>query len=100
MDCTMRCFKKSAKIVDRLIDDEIVIVPVSPELSRQGNIYNLEPVGAKIWQMINGRNTVEQIRDHIIAAMDVSPEQAEKDLIAFLKDLEDIGAIEEVKNNV
>jgi hypothetical protein len=97
MEYMEKCFKKSQNIVDRLIDDEIIIVPVSSKLSSQGTIYNLDPVGAKIWQWIDGKNTVAKIKQYIVETMDVSCEQAEKDLIEFLKDLESVGAIEEAK---
>lgn len=97
MEYADKCFKKSQNVVDRLIGDEVVIVPVRSELAAQGTIYNLDPVGAEIWQRIDGRSSVREIREHLVKTMDVSPEQAEKDLIEFLKDLESVGAIEEVE---
>jgi hypothetical protein len=96
MEYVDKCFKKSRNVVDRLIGDEVVIVPVRSELSVQGTIYNLDPVGAQIWQKIDGTSSVREIREHLVNTMDVSRDQAEKDLIEFLKDLESIGAIEEV----
>jgi len=97
MEYVDKCFKKSRNVVDRLIGDEVVIVPVRSELSVQGTIYNLDPVGAEIWQKIDGTSSVREIREHMVNTTDVSREQAEKDLIEFLKDLERIGAIEEVE---
>lgn len=99
MDYINRCFKKSGDVVDRMIDDEIVIVPIKSELSKESSIYNLDVVGAKIWQLIDGKNTVAKIRDRIVETMEVTSEQAEIDLIEFLKDLENVGAIEEVEGD-
>lgn len=97
MDYISKCFKKSSEVVDRLIEDEVVIVPIGRELSAQGSIYNLDTVGAKIWQLIDGKNSVAKIRDHLVETMEVTLEKAERDLIEFLKDLEIVGAIVEVK---
>lgn len=88
-------FRKSQKVVGRMIDDEIVIVPVSADLAAQDYIYNLDPAGSVIWQMIDGRRTGYEIRDAIVRTMDVSPEVAERDLDEFLQDLLTVGAIEE-----
>ncbi len=84
MEYIDKYFKKSGNVVDRLIGDEVVIVPVRSDLSVQGTIYNLDPVGALIWQKIDGTSSVREIREHIVKTMDVSREQAEKDLIEFL----------------
>ncbi len=99
MDLTGKCFKKSSDIVDRLIDDEVVIVPVGGELSPQGTIYNLDAVGARIWGLLDGKKSVADIRDHLTETMEVSRERAEKDLLEFLKDLQSVGAIEEADEN-
>lgn len=90
-------FKKSSNIVDRLIDDEVIIIPINSKLSSQSYVYNLDPAGAKIWQLIDGKNTVANIREHMTETTDVTCEQAEGDLIEFLKDLESAGVIEEIR---
>ena len=98
MDYMKKCFRKSSNIVERVIDDEVIIVPISSTAASQGAIYNLDQTGAKIWQWIDGRRQVSNIKEQIVGTMDVSSEQAEKDLINFLKDLENAAAIEEVKD--
>jgi dihydrofolate reductase len=95
MEYLKKCFKKSTKLVDRLIDDEVVIVPVSSKTLQQDCIYNLDVMGSRIWQLIDGKKTVAKIRDCIVEATDAPLKQAENDLIEFVKDLENIGAIEE-----
>ena len=97
MDYLNKCFRKATKIVDRIIEDEVVIVPVSPKLPSQDCIYNLDAMGARIWRLIDGKNSGTQIRDYILETTDASRGQAEKDLAEFLRDLQDAGAIEEVK---
>lgn len=95
MDYKRKRFKKSSQVVERLIDEEVIIVPVNSNLSRQDSIYNLDASGAKIWQMLNGKNTVAKIIDYMVENMDVAAQQAERDLVEFLNDLESIEAVEE-----
>ena len=57
------------------------------------SFYNLDPVGSTICQAIDGKNTVAQIRDRVTQAMDVSSEQAQKDLVELLEDLRSVGAV-------
>lgn len=94
MEYLKKRFRKSSKVVGRKIDDEVVIVPISADLAAQDCIFNLDPSGSFIWHMIDGRRSGEDIRDTIVATMDVSGEIAGKDLIEFLKDLETVGVIE------
>ena len=97
MEYRKRRFKKSPEVVGRIIGDEAIIVPVNSNLAHQDSIYNLDPAGAKIWQMLDGRNSVAEIIGQMVKDTVVSAKQAEQDLEEFLKDLEDIGAIEEVR---
>jgi hypothetical protein len=50
-------------------------------------------VGGRIWELIDGQRTLGAIRDIIIDEFEVSNEQAEKDLIEFLQQLEQVGAV-------
>lgn len=95
MEFLQKRFRKSQKVVGRLIDDEVVIVPVSADLAAKDCIYNLDPAGSAIWQMLDGRKTGEDIRDEMVRTMDVSADVAGRDLADFLQDLRTAGAIEE-----
>jgi hypothetical protein len=92
-------FKKSSNMVARLIDDEVVIVPISSESPRQDCIYNLDAMGARVWQLIDGKMTAGDIRDHLLEKLDVGRQQLEKDLSEFFGDLERIGAIDAAREN-
>lgn len=95
MEFLQKRFKKSQKVVGRLIDDEVVIVPISADLTAQDCIFNLDPSGSSIWQMIDGKKTGSEIRDAMVKTMDVSADVAGRDLEEFLQDLLAAGAIEE-----
>ena len=95
MDYLKKCFRKSPKVVGRKIDDEVVIVPTSADLAAQDSIFNLDPAGSAIWQMIDGFKSGEEIRQEMVKTMDVDADTAGKDLVEFLEDLVSCGAIEE-----
>jgi hypothetical protein len=53
----------------------------------QTKVQVLNPVGSKIYSMLDGRHDRAEIIRTVVDEFDVSPEQAERDLDAFLEDL-------------
>lgn len=56
--------------------------------------YGLDPVGARIWQLLQQPTNMSAIRDVIVEEYDVAPEQAESDLRALLEKLLREGLVE------
>lgn len=52
-----------------------------------GVYYGLDPVGARIWQLLQQPRTVAELRDLIVAEFDVAAERCEIDLVAFIASL-------------
>lgn len=75
-------------VVGRIIDDEAVLV-----LPEQGEVKVLNEVGARIWQLIDGSRTVEEIADVIYSEYEVDEEQARSDVLAFIVELESKGIV-------
>lgn len=88
-----KCFEKDSSIVYRKIADEVILVPIRRSVGDLESIYTLNDVGARIWELIDGKKQVNWIRDIIIEEFEVSEEEAEADLIEFLQQLEGIGCI-------
>ncbi len=57
------------------------------------SIYTLNETAARIWELIDGKIKVGEIKEKIIEEFEVTPEEAEKDLIEHLAQLEEIKAI-------
>ena len=72
----------------RLLDGEAVIV--SPTT---GEIRVLNQAGADIWQQIVTGSQVQDIEEVLARQYALSPQQAEADVSAFLKDLTNRGLI-------
>ena len=52
-----------------------------------GVYYGLNPLGARIWEMIQTPKRVREIRDALLAEYAVDVDQCERDLFALLSEL-------------
>ncbi len=86
-------YEKNQSMVFRKIEDETILVPIRNNIGELDNIYVLNDVGARIWELIDGKNDMKEINNAVCAEYDIAPEEAEKDVREFLKDLESVGAI-------
>jgi len=91
-----RCYQKNPDIVSRKIADEYILVPIRQNVGDLESIYTLNEVAARIWELIDGKRKVKEIKDKIVEEFEVTPEEAEKDLTDLLQKLEEIKGIKEV----
>lgn len=59
-----------------------------------GQIFELNLVGADVWKLCDGERTVAQIVDELIESYEVSREELERDVRAFVADMEGRGWLE------
>jgi hypothetical protein len=90
-----KVYKKSDSIVFRKIGDECILVPIRQGAGDLESIYTLNGTAARIWELLDGRTKVLEIRDKLTEEFDVTPQEAEEDLLRHLKDLASIKAIVE-----
>ena len=89
---------RNEDFVFRKIDKEMILVPIKNNVGDMGFIYSLNELGAFIWEHLDGSNQLVEINKMILEAFEVSDQEAKEDLSKFLGDLEEIGAISEVKH--
>lgn len=94
MSLLNKVYKKNESVVSRKIGDEFILVPIRQNVGDLESIYTLDEVGARIWELIDGKIKVREIKNKIVEEFEVSPQEAEKDLIEYLSELEKIKAIE------
>ncbi len=87
-------FARTSTFTAEEVVDELILVRLQPDTHSFQDIFTLNAVGARIWALLDGERPVEQIRDVIVEDFEIGPEQAEADLIAFLKQLEQVGAVQ------
>jgi len=73
---------KNAKIPWRLIEDQAILIDLD-----EGEVVRLNPVGAEIWNAIDGTRTVAEIVAHVCHTFEVSQRRATRDVYRFLKQL-------------
>lgn len=64
---------------------------------KSGVYYGLDPVGARVWSLIQKPRTVDSIRDVLVEEYDVEPARCLSDLLALLTELAEEGLLD-VKN--
>ena len=69
-------------IVSRMVDGEAVLVD-----PKKGMVRVLNPAGARIWEMIDGRRTVAELAAGIAAEYGIETSRVQADTIAFCEDL-------------
>lgn len=70
------------EVVSRLIDGEAVLVHPG-----QGKIRVLNPVGARLWELADGRSTVQALAEKLAAEYAVDLARAQEDAVTFFGDL-------------
>jgi hypothetical protein len=83
-----RVWARNPDFVFRRIAGEVLLLPIREKVGDLESIYALNEVGARVWELLDGRRSVADLRDSIVAEFDVSPDRAEADILEFLGKLE------------
>jgi hypothetical protein len=94
LNISTACFSKKGEYVSRAIAGETIIVPVRGQVGDLDSIYNLNEVGAFIWERIDGRTEAGQIAAALAGEYEVTPKEAEQDTVQFIGELQSAGIIE------
>ncbi|OGU16429.1 MAG: pyrroloquinoline quinone biosynthesis protein [Geobacteraceae bacterium GWC2_53_11] len=76
-------------IVASDIDNEKVMMSIE-----KGQYFGLEPTGSRIWEMIETPVRVSVLIDTLTGQYDVDRETCERDLLAFIGELDEAGIIQ------
>ena len=71
------------------VEGEVVILGL-----HSGEYYDLDAVGARIWDLLQEPRTVQALLEVLLQEYDVDSERCERDLLAVLQELADEGLIE------
>jgi len=93
MEDLKKHYKKNENFVFRKIQNETILVPIKDNVGDMSSIYNLNEVGAFVWEHIDGEKRLLDIKNMLLDEFDVSPEEAEADLCDFVSQLREVNAI-------
>jgi tRNA uridine 5-carbamoylmethylation protein Kti12 len=85
--------RKNKDMVARVIDDETILLPIYKTSKEINCIYTLNKVASRIWELIDGKRTLGEIKSKALKEFDTNPQEVNKEMQKFLKDLKEIKAI-------
>jgi hypothetical protein len=90
-----RRYLRDPDFVHRRIVDEVILLPIAQNFGDLESIFTLNEVGARIWELLDGQRSVEDITARIVDEYAVTADAARRDVEEFLEQLERIGAVRE-----
>jgi hypothetical protein len=88
LDATSRIVAAGDQVSTEL-EGEAVILHLG-----DGIYYGLNPVGARLWSLLEEPRAVAELRDALVAEYEVDVETAERDVIDLLDELMERGLVE------
>ena len=92
-------FSRSPRMVGRRVAGEYILVPIAGRGAEVDAIFNLNGVGAFIWEQFDGRLDGHRIVTQIVEQFDVDHARAEADYLDFVEKLRSIAALVEDNGN-
>jgi methyltransferase-like protein len=77
----------SSSIVTRKTGNEYVLVPVTNNIADMDSVYTLNETGTFIWELIDGKKSVEDLIEAVIKEYDVDSISATTDVFSFINNL-------------
>jgi hypothetical protein len=86
-------FKKNPDMVTRVIDKEVILVPIFKTSDEMNCIYTLNPAASFAWDLIDGKKGVEEIKSRVFHEFSSTEKEITKEIDKLFKDLKSIKAI-------
>jgi Coenzyme PQQ synthesis protein D (PqqD) len=80
-----RTLKPVENVIVRGVGEEMVLL----DMNRGGTYYGLDPVGARIWELLAAGSSLAQIADRLVEEYDVTREALEADVEKLVAELEE-----------
>jgi hypothetical protein len=80
--------RPSADIVARVIDGQIIIIPLVAGIGdMEDELYTLNETGKDIWDRLDGTRTIEQIVKDLSAEFDATEDVLRTDVLGLVEEL-------------
>lgn len=95
-----KVYQKDSNMVTRKIAGQLILVPVRSHVEDLSYIYNMNKVGARIWELLDGQHSAEDIARTIVEEYEVDLERAQRDTLVFLEQMAELSLITPVEGKV
>lgn len=85
-----RTLKPAENVIVRGVGEEMVLLDMT-----RGTYYGLDPIGARIWEMIAAGSSLALIVDRLLGEYDVTREALESDVERLVAEMEGRGLVTE-----
>lgn len=93
----MAIYQRSRDVVCRQVGGESILVPIRHNVGNLDYVYTLSPVAARVWALLDGSRTVDELANELCSEFEVDSDTAATDLTALLADLASASLISEVQ---
>jgi len=91
-----KVFERPRNVVSRKIAGELFLVPVAGKLADMQRMFALTAVAEFIWERLDGRRSLGDVRSDVLASFDAEKEQVDADIETFVTELMTEGLLREV----
>jgi len=91
----MKVLQRNKDVVARKIAGELFLIPVAGNLADMERMFALTTVAEFIWERIDGKRNLSDIHREVLSEFDVDSEQADSDILDFVKELMLAGLVRE-----
>ena len=85
---TPSLFLLKSKYVTKEVGNELVLVPLSGNVSQMNELFTMNETGRFIWENLSEKTSVEDLVGKLTEAYEISAEKAEADIVLFLEKLD------------
>jgi hypothetical protein len=77
------------QVMTRTVGDEVVVLDLAT-----GTYFGLDPVGARIWELMGEGKTLDEICDWMLQEYEVTREELERDTLRLAEELKGQGLVQ------
>ncbi len=81
----------SDDVVSRVVDGELIIVPLDAGVGDADDLFTLNETGAAVWELLDGERSLAEVVDEVACRFDAPRSEVEADVLEFAADLLDRG---------
>jgi len=78
---------QSPSIVTRKTGNEYVLVPIANNIADMNSVYTLNETGAFLWEQIDGKKSVKDLIEAVVAEYEVDEKTAMEDVLSFIEEM-------------